>query len=164
VSGTDGRSSGVPVAAVVAAASCGRPPGSGMTDERAAEGIEGTRGLPLPLLYRPAPRPAASFWSTTVDHRGRLGVLAPLRELGWVTGSTVSFQLVDGIVVVAAAAGGCRIGHSGHLRLPAVLCRRCCLHPGSRVLVIARRSPDQLEIHPPASVEAMLHARSRTCP
>jgi hypothetical protein len=135
-----------------------------MTDERAASRLGGTRGLPLPLLRGPAPTRAASFWTTTVDHRGRLGALAPLRELGWVTGSAVSFQLADGIVVVAAVARGHRIGRSGHLRVPAVLCHRCRLHPGSRVLVIVRRGPDQLEIHPPASVEAMLHARRRTNP
>jgi hypothetical protein len=45
-----------------------------------------------------------------------------------------------------------------------VLCHRCRLHPGSRVLVVVRRRPDQLEIHPPTSVEAMLHARRRTSP
>jgi hypothetical protein len=136
-----------------------------MTGERAAaERLGETRGLPLPLLHDPAPARTASFWTTTVDHRGRLGVLAPLRELGWVTGSAVSFELVEGIVVVAAGERGCRIGRSGHLRVPAVLCHRCRLQPGSRVLVIVRRGPDKLEIHPPASVEAMLDARSRTSP
>jgi hypothetical protein len=136
-----------------------------MTGERSAVGrLGGTRGLPVPLLQGPARAPTASFWTTTVDHRGRLGVLAPLRELGWVTGSAVSFQLVDGIVVVAAVARGYQIGRSGHLRVPAALCHRCRLHRGSRVLVVVRRGPDQLEIHPSASVEAMLHARGRTSP
>src|SRR4051812_45339916 len=90
----------------------------------------GTMGLPVPLLGGPAQTRPASFWTTTVDHGGRLGVLAPLRELGWVTGSAVSFQLADGIVVVAVVARGHRIGRSGHLRVPAALCHRCRLRPG----------------------------------
>jgi|SRR4051794_39716042 hypothetical protein len=130
----------------------------------AAERVEGTRGLPVPLLHGPTPTRVASFWATTVDHRGRLGVLAPLRELGWVTGSAVSFQLVDGIVIVAAVVRGYSIGRSGHLRVPAVLCHRCRLYAGTRVLVVVHRDPEKLEIHPPASVEAMLYARRRTSP
>src|SRR3954447_7290923 len=48
-----------------------------MTDERAASRLGGPRGLPLPLLRGPAPTRAASFWTTTVDHGGRLGCLCP---------------------------------------------------------------------------------------
>ena len=70
----------------------------------------------------------------------------------------------DGIVIVAAVVRGYSIGRSGHLRVPAVLCHRCRLYAGTRVLVVVHRGPEQLEIHPPASVEAMLYARRRTGP
>lgn len=124
------------------------------------EPYRGVRGLPVPRLEPVMSAGAVSFHSTTVDDRGRVGVLAPLRELGWSTGSVLSCRLVDGVIAVSPSPpGGNRIGRRGYLRIPAPLRHRCRLAPGSRVLVVARRGTGLLEIHPSASVEAWLQQR-----
>lgn len=117
------------------------------------------RGLPVPQL-EPATQPSgACFHTTTVDDRGRVGVRSPLRELGWAAGAELSFRLVDGVVVVSPTAGGYRIDARGYLRIPAALRHRCRLTPGGRVLLVAIRRRDLLEIHPTVAVEAMLECR-----
>jgi bifunctional DNA-binding transcriptional regulator/antitoxin component of YhaV-PrlF toxin-antitoxin module len=118
------------------------------------------RGLPVPRLDRVVPASTTSFHTTTVDDRGRVGARAPLRELGWGSGSELSCQLVDGVVAISPAPSiGYRIGRRGHLRIPAALRRRCRLLPGSRVLVVAYPDRALLEIHPPGSVHTMLERR-----
>lgn len=117
-------------------------------------------GLPVPRLEPVASAATVSFHTTTLDDRGRVGVLAPLRVLGWGTGSVLLRRLVDGVIAVSlSASSGHRIGRRGYLRIPAPLRHRCRLAPGSRVLVVAHPSRALLEIHPAASVEAMLRQR-----
>lgn len=129
-----------------------------MTDE--GEPDQRVRGLPVPRLQVVSSACAVSFRTTTVDDRGRVGVLAPLRELGWTTGSVLSYRFVDGVIAVSPSPpGGYRIGRRGYLRIPAPLRHRCRLAPGSRVLVVVHRRVALLEIHPSASVESMLHHR-----
>lgn len=129
-----------------------------MTDED--EPHRRVRGLPVPRLEPVTSAIAVSFHTTTVDDRGRVGVLAPLRELGWTPGSVLSCRLVDGVLVVSPLPpGGYRIGRRGYLRIPAPLRHRCRLTPGSQVLVVAHRGKALLEIHPAASVETMLRQR-----
>lgn len=119
------------------------------------------RGLPLPRLQSVTSAGAVSFHTTTVDDRGRIGVLAPLRELEWSPGAVLTCRLVDGAIAVSpSTSGGFRIGRRGYLRIPAPLRHRCRLAPGSRVLVVAHRGAALLEIHPAASVEAMLRHRA----
>lgn len=121
------------------------------------------RGLPVPRLESVTSASTLSFRTTTVDDRGRVGVRAPLRELGWAVGSELACRLVDGVIAVSpATTSGYRIGGRGHLRIPAALRHRCRLTPGSRVLVVAYRDTELLEIHPSASVEAMLKCRGES--
>ena len=119
------------------------------------------RGLPVPRLESVRSAGAMSFHTTTVDDRGRIGVLAPLRELGWSPGYVLSCRIADGVIAVSpsTSGGGHRIGRRGYLRIPAPLRHRCRLAPGSRVLVVAHCGTPLLEIHPAASVEAMLRHR-----
>jgi len=114
----------------------------------------------VPQLEPATSARTVAFHTTTVDDRGRVGVLAPLRELGWNTGSVVSCRLVDGVIAVSPSeSDGYRIGRRGYLRVPAPLRHRCRLTPGSRVLVLAHRGMALLEIYPSTSVEAMLRQR-----
>lgn len=123
----------------------------------------GVRGLPIPQLERHIQASSAFFRTATVDDRGRVGVRSPLRKLGWDAGTEVTFRLVDGVIVVAPTTDGYRIGHRGHLRIPAGFRHRLRLVPGDGVLLVALQRRGLLEIHPSASVEAMLGHRVRRC-
>lgn len=115
----------------------------------------------MPQLAQPTSVSAAYYATTTVDDRGRIGNRSPLRELGWVAGSAISFRIVEGVVVVArAASGGQRIGRQGHLRLPATVRHLCRLAGGNQVLVVAVRDLDVLEVYPMALVDSLLRRRA----
>ena len=119
-------------------------------------------GLPIPQLTHVAPSGAGVYLTTTVDARGRLANRAPMRELGWHPGSSVSFRITEGAVILVARSGG---GHSitrqGHLRLPPTLCHRYRLVSGARLFVVAIPDHDLIEIYSPVAVDAMLASYRR---
>jgi hypothetical protein len=80
-----------------------------------------------------------------------------MRELGWNPGSSVTFRVSEGAVILVARSRGIySITRQGHLRLPPTLRHRFRLVPGARLLVVTIPGQDLIELYTPVAVDAML--------
>ena len=134
------------------------PPGtSGRTTTRAEN--PSLARAPLPLADLPPQRTSAVVYgASAVDDRGRVTDRAVLRALGWTAGCRLDIEETAGAltVVVRAPDGLHRVTGQGHLRIPAILRRRCGLATGDRVLMAADPNQSQLAIYPPAALDKAL--------
>jgi hypothetical protein len=117
---------------------------------------------PLPLPERPPQRTSTVVYgASAVDDRGRVTDRAVLRALGWTVGCRLDIHETAGsLTVVPTPDGPHRVSGQGHLRIPAILRRRCGLTTGDRVLMAADPTRDRLAIYPPAALDKALAAPS----
>ena len=113
---------------------------------------------PLPLADLPPQRTSAVIYgASAVDDRGRVTDRAVLRALGWTAGHRLDIHETAGaLTVVPADDGQHQVTGQGHLRIPAVLRRRCGLSTGDRVLMAADPDRSHLAIYPPAALDKAL--------
>lgn len=119
--------------------------------------------LPLPCLPPPRAAATAHIVVTTVDAQGRLSDRGPVRSLAWEPGRRLAVTADnDGLVARSQPNGTAAITGRGQLRLPSPLRLACRLGPGSRLLVAAYPSRDELRIYTITEIEAIL-AKSQGC-
>jgi len=113
---------------------------------------------PLPLADLPPQRTSAVIYgASAVDDRGRVTDRVVLRALGWTAGHRLDIHETAGaLTVVPADDGQHQVTGQGHLRIPAVLRRRCGLSTGDRVLMAADADGSHLAIYPPAALDKAL--------
>jgi len=117
------------------------------------------RRLPLPTLT--VRRGTVYVYGlAALDDRGRLADRTIMRALGWSAGLRLDIREAVGLLVVHARPDGeFRVTGQGHLRLPALIRRRCGLEPGDRVLLAADPPQRQLVIYPPAVLDDLTAQR-----
>ncbi len=118
-----------------------------------------TPARPMPVPALPAPRIGKAVYGlSALDRYGRVADRPVLSALNWVPGQTITFTAVAGsVLAVPDAHAATRVGADGHLRLPIGVRRACGLTPGERVLLVAEPSAGRLLLHPPATLDALLH-------
>ena len=120
------------------------------------------RPLPLPTLI--AQRSTVYVYGLAVlDDRGRLADRTVMRVLGRSAGLCLDIREAGGLLVVRARSDGeFRVTGQGHLRLPAVIRRRCGLESGDRVLLAADPGQRQLVLYPPALLDELIARRQHS--
>jgi hypothetical protein len=114
------------------------------------------RALPLPQLQSPRQR-STVYGLARLDCHGRIADHLVVRTLGWGAGTRLDMREHAGLVLVSAADQGVfTVTSQGHVRLPAMVRRRCGLATGDRVLLSAEPADGLLFVHPPAALDAMV--------
>ena len=131
---------------------------STLTTDRAVS-RPSARGLPVAQLLTQVHDGSLYYVVTAIDSRGRLADRSPLRILGWLPESSISINVVQGVVIVVTRSRGPGIiTRQGHVRLPASVRHSCRLAPGARLLVAAYPDHDLLAVYTTSALEAMLLA------
>lgn len=132
------------------------------TDPTAEDFRSSRSPRPLPVaLVRAQPNTSGIYFTATpVDNRGRLADRSPLRVLGWVPNTQVSFMVrADGVLVAAREPSPYTVTQQGHLRLPADMRRALRLSPGARLLVVVLPGSDLLAMYTATALEGLVLAR-----
>jgi hypothetical protein len=92
-----------------------------------------------------------------LDRSGRVSARPLLAALGWRPGHRVDIDVVDGVVVVAAAvAGRHMVSARSELTVPAATGQLCGIERGSPVLLAGYPAADLVVIHPVSIVARLL--------
>ncbi|WP_194819781.1 hypothetical protein [Nocardia sp. XZ_19_385] len=120
--------------------------------------IHGPLPTPPPPAILAADRDVA-YGMSTVGDGGRVNDRHVLKQLDWAPHTRLEIRLANGLLLVRPyPQGSARVNADGYFRIPFRLRRRVGLLIGDRVLIVGRRSVQQLAVHPPGALDELFHS------